>query len=169
MPLRGDNMAEKTLGEQLMDSLTRYTTEKEKEINKAALSIQKEMLSEVTAASPVLDHDHNNGVRRRLVVRRSKNAPAKWGSWDERFAPGRLRAGWIKSTMSPKGKQKIYAVRNKAVPNLVHLVNFKHDHFAHGHFTGEINGNKTDPEFVTKVQNEGIEKFGKEIENILSK
>lgn len=162
-------MSDKPLGEQLMDSLTRYTTEKEKEINTAAVKIQREMLTQVTARSPVQDHDHNNGVRRRLVVRRSKNAPAKWGSWDERFAPGKLRAGWIKSTMSPKGKQKIYAVRNKAVPNLVHLVNFKHDHFAHGHYINEINGNRNNPEFVTKVQNEGIEKFGKEIENILSK
>lgn len=164
-------MAEKTLGEQLMDSLTRYTTEKEKEINKAALSIQKEMLSEVTEASPVLDYQHSGGVRRKLVVRRMGKTPAKWGSWDDRFSPGKLRAGWIKTNLKPKKKvkQKIYAVRNKDVPTLVHLVNFKHDHFAHGHYINEINGNRNNPEFVTKVQNEGIEKFGKEIENILSK
>ena len=161
--------ADKTLGEQLMDSLTRYTTEKEKEIHKAALSIQKEMLSEVVSRSPELDYTHNNGVRRRIVVRRMGKTPAKWGSWGERFSPGRLRAGWIKSTQSPKGKQKIYAVRNKAVPNLVHLVNFKHDNFVHGHFTGEINGNKKNPEFVTKAQDKGIERFGKEIEKILKK
>ena len=163
-------MADKTLGEQLMDSLTRYTTEKEKEINKAALSIQKEMLNEVVSRSPVQDYDHNGGVRRRLIVRRSKNSPAKWDSWGNKFEPGKLRAGWVKATMTPKKKdQKIYAVRNKAVPNLVHLVNFKHDHFAHGHYINEINGNRNNPEFVTKVQNEGIEKFGNEIEKILSK
>ena len=162
-------MADKTLGEQLMDSLTRYTTEKEKEIHKAALSIQKEMLSEVVEHSPELKYKYNNGTRRQIIVHRMKKTPAKWGSWGERFTPGKLRSGWIKSTQSPKGKQKIYAVRNKAVPNLVHLVNFKHDNFVHGHFTGEINGNKKNPEFVTKVQNEGIEKFGKEIENILKK
>ena len=164
---RGDIMAEKTLGEQLMDSLTRYTTDKEKEIHKAALSIQKEMLGEVISRSPVQDYDHNGGVRRRLMVRRSKNSPAKWGSWGEKFAPGKFRAGWVKSTMTPKAKsQKIYAVRNKAAPMLTHLVNFKHDHFAHGKFTGEINGNQQNPEFVTDVQNKGIENFGNEIEKM---
>lgn len=163
-------MSNKPLGEQLMDSLTRYTTEKEKEINKAALSIQKDMLNEVISQSPMQNYQHNGGVRRKLVVRRMGKIPAKWGSWGDRFSPGKLRAGWIKSTMKPKKKdQKIYAVRNKAVPNLVHLVNFRHDHFAHGHYINEINGNRNNPEFVTKVQNEGIEKFGKEIENILSK
>ena len=162
--------ADKTLGEQLMDSLTHYTTEKEKEIHQAALSIQKEMLSEVVSRSPELDYTHNNGVRRRIVVRRMGKTPAKWGSWGERFSPGRLRAGWIKSTMKPKSKnQKIYAVRNKAVPNLVHLVNFSHSNFVHGKYTGEIKGNINNPEFVTEVQNKGIEKFGKEIENILNK
>ena len=55
-------MADKTLGEQLMDSLTRYTTEKEKEINTAAVKIQREMLTQVIARSPVQDYDHNNGV-----------------------------------------------------------------------------------------------------------
>ena len=163
-------MADTSLGEQLMNSLTRYTTDKEKEINAAALKIQKEMLSEVTAKSPVQDYTHNGGVRRRLMVRRSKNSPAKWGSWGDKFAPGKFRAGWIKSTMTSKAKsQKIYAVRNKAAPMLTHLVNFRHDHFAHGKFTGEINGNQQNPEFVTKVQNEGIEKFGNEIEKILNK
>lgn len=163
-------MADKTLGEQLMDSLTRYTTDKEKELNAAAVKIQKEMLSEVTAHSPVQNYNHNNGVRRRLVVRRSKNSPAKWDSWGNKFAPGKFRAGWVKSTMTPKSKnQKIFAVRNKAEPMLTHLVNFRHGHFAHGKYTGEINGNRTDPEFVTKVQNEGIAKFGNEIEKILNK
>lgn len=163
-------MAEKTLGEQLMDSLTRYTTEKEKEINKAALSIQKEMLSEVVEHSPELKYKYNNGTRRQIIVHRMKKTPAKWGSWEGKFSPGKLRAGWIKSTMKPKSKnQKVYAVRNKALPNLVHLVNFKHAHYAHGIYTGDINGNVRSPEFVTKVQDKGIERFGKEIENILNK
>ena len=163
-------MADKTLGEQLMDSLTQYTTEKEKEINKAALNIQKDMLNEVISQSPVQDYQHNGGVRRRLIVRRMGKTPAKWGSWEDRFSPGKLRAGWIKSTMKPKAKnQKIFAVRNKALPHLVHLVNFKHAHYAHGIYTGEINGNEKNPEFVTKVQDKGIERFGKEIENIIKK
>ena len=163
-------MSEKPLGEQLMDSLTRYTTEKEKEINKAALSIQKDMLNEVIANSPKQDYQHNGGVRRRLIVRRMGKTPAKWGSWEDRFSPGKLRAGWIKSTMKPKAKnQKIFAVRNKALPHLVHLVNFRHAHYAHGIYTGDINGNEKNPEFVTKVQDKGIERFGKEIENILKK
>lgn len=167
---RGDIMADKTLGEQLTDSLTRYTTDKEKEIHKAALSIQKEMLSEVISRSPVQDYDHNGGVRRRIVVRRMGKTPAKWGSWGDRFSPGKFHAGWVKSTLSPKSKkEKIYAVRNKAVPNLTHLVNFEHLHYAHGKNTGEINGNEHDPKFVTNVQDKGIEKFGKEIEKILNK
>ena len=98
-----------------------------------------------------------------------KKSPAKYGSWGNKFSPGSFHAGWIKSTQSPKGKQKIYAVRNKTAPMLTHLVNFRHDHFSHKKYTGEINGNYENPEFVTKVQNEGIERFGKEIENILSK
>ena len=163
-------MPEKSLGEFLTDSLTRYTTDKEKEIHQAALSIQKEMLAEVISRSPVQNYSHNGGVRRRLVVRRSKNSPAKWGSWEGRFSPGKFHAGWIKSTLSPKSKkEKIYAVRNKAVPNLTHLVNFRHSHFSHGKYTGEIPGNRRDPEFVTNVQDKGIEKFGNEIEKILSK
>lgn len=163
-------MAEKTLGEQLMDSLTRYTTEKEKEIHKAALSIQKDMLNEVIANSPKQDYQHNGGVRRKLIVRRIGKTPAKWDSWGNKFAPGKFRAGWVKATMTPKKKdQKIYAVRNKAAPMLTHLVNFKHAHYAHGIYTGDINGNEKSPEFVTKVQDKGIERFGKEIENILKK
>ena len=162
-------MANNSLGEFLTESLTRYTDEKEKEIHKAALEIQKDMLNEVIARSPVQDYTHNGGERRRIIVHRMKNSPAKYGSWGNKFSPGSFRAGWIKSTQSPKGKQKIYAVRNKTAPMLTHLVNFKHDHFSHKKYTGEINGNYENPEFVTKVQDEGIEKFGKEIENILSK
>ena len=162
-------MAENSLGEFLTDSLSRYTTEKEKEIHKAALQIQKDMLNEVQTKSPVQNYAHNGGTRRRLIVRRMGKTPAKWGDWGGKFSPGKFRAGWIKSTQSPKGKQKIYAVRNRAVPMLTHLVNFRHSHFAHKKYTGDINGNRTSPEFVTKVQNEGIEKFGKEIENILNK
>ena len=162
-------MSGNSLGEFLTESLSRYTTEKEKEIHQVALKIQKEMLYEVSARSPVQNYPHNGGVRRRLVVRRSKKSPAKWGSWDDNFSPGKFRAGWIKSTLSPKGKQKIYAVRNKAFPMLTHLVNFRHAHFSHGKYTGDIDGNRSNNEFVTKIQNEGIEKFGKEIENILNK
>ena len=162
-------MAENSLGEFLVESLSRYTTEKEKEIHKAALQIQKEMLSEVQAKSPVQSYTHNGGTRRRIIVHRMKNSPAKWGSWGNKFSPGSFRAGWIKSTLSPKGKQKVYAVRNKAAPMLTHLVNFKHSHFSHKHYTNDINGNKANPGFVTKVQNEGIERFGNEIENILNK
>ena len=154
-------MADNSLGEFLTDSLSRYTTEKEKEIHKAALQIQKEMLSEVQAKSPVQNYTHNGGTRRRIVVHRMKNSPAKWGSWGNKFSPGSFSAGWIKSTQSPKGKHKIYVVRDKAVPMLTHLVNFRHSHFAHKKYTGDINGNRTSPEFVTKVQNDGIERFGK--------
>lgn len=161
-------MAEKPLGEQLMDSLTQYTTEKEKEINKAALSIQKDMLNEVISQSPVQDYQHNGGVRRRIIVRRIGKSPAKWGSWEGKFSPGKLRAGWIKTDLKPKKKvkQKIYAVRNKDVPTLVHLVNFDHDLKSHGNDTGYV---VHGTQYVTKVQDKGIERFGKEIENILNK
>ena len=160
---------ENSLGEFLTDSLSRYTTEKEKEIHKAALEIQKDMLNQAAAKSPVQHYSHNGGERRRIIVHRTKKSPAKYGSWGNRFSPGSFRAGWVKSTQSPKGKQKIYAVRNKKAPMLTHLVNFRHDHFSHKKYTGEINGNKLNPEFVTKIQNEGIEKFGREIEDILTK
>lgn len=162
-------MADNSLGEFLTDSLSRYTTEKEKEIHKAALQIQKDMLSEIQTKSPVQNYTHNGGTRRKLIVRRMGKTPAKWGSWGNKFSPGSFRTGWIKSTLSPKGKQKVYAVRNKTAPMLTHLVNFKHDHFSHKHYTGTISGNRTNPEFVTKVQNEGIERFGNEIETILNK
>ena len=161
-------MADKTLGEQLMDSLTRYTHDKENEIAKAAAEIQKEMLNEITSTSPVLQYNHNGGVRRRNVSRRQKNSPTKWGSWGERFQPGRVRTGWVKSTFKPKAenKEKIYAVRNKNTPQLIHLLNFDHDHKSHGEETGRV---VHGTQFVTKVQDKGIEKFGKEIEDILKK
>ena len=162
-------MAENSLGEFLTESLSKYTTEKEKEIHQAALKIQKDMLNEVKNRSPVQDYSHNGGERRRIIVHRMKKSPAKYGSWGNKFSPGSFRAGWIKSTQSPKGKQKIYAVRNKTAPMLTHLVNFRHDHFSHKKYTGTIPGNRANPEFVTKVQDEGIERFGKEIKDILNK
>ena len=126
------------LSDEIMRDISKYTADTEKEILSAASKIQKEMLSQVTDNSPVRK------------------------SFYGKNPPGTLQRGWVNYT-SKKDDAKIFAVRNKAAPKLVHLVNFSHEHFSHGRRAGTVTGTR----FVTKAQEQGVKRLDDEIKKML--
>ena len=126
------------LSDEIMRDISKYTSDTEKELLSAASKIQKEMLSQVTDNSPV-----------------RKSAYGK-------NPPGTLRRGWVNYSYT-KDEKKIFAVRNRAAPKLVHIVNFTHAHYSHGKRTGTVTGTQ----FVTKAQEQGVKRLDDEIKKIL--
>ena len=92
-------------------------------------------------------------IQKEMLSQVTDNSPVRKGT---------LKRGWVNYT-SQKDGNKIFAVRNKAAPKLVHLVNFSHEHFSHGKRTGTVTGTK----FVTKAQEQGMRKLDTEIKKIL--
>lgn len=76
---------------------------------------------------------------------------------------GKMKSGWAKATVYLGGK-KVYAVRNKARPTVVHLLNFDRRHYSHGKPSraGTLQGSG----FVDKVQEEANAKLNSEIKKI---
>ena len=52
------------MGAQIIADLTRYTEDVKSEIRQAARKVQREMLPEITAATPIRPYPWNHGVRR---------------------------------------------------------------------------------------------------------
>lgn len=122
-----------------------------KEIRKAMNKIQNEMLTDIQNTTPVRKYEWNDGV-----VRIHTGA----GLVNSSHQPGMLKAGWVKETVKNFGDEYVLAVRNKALPTVVHLVNFDHDHYSWGARKGVIKGT----EFVDNAQEEAQEKVDKKVE-----
>ncbi len=149
----------------LIDHYLHWTQEKEKKIENAAKTIQTRMLNELPIVTPVRRYPYNGGIVRHITANRVGNTSARRENTPANEQPGAMKAGWIKATVTlgVDGRKRVYAVRNKNLPSVVHLINFKRDHYSHGKITGEIPGN----DFVTNVQKKAQEDLDKEITRIM--
>ncbi|MCM1524128.1 MAG: hypothetical protein NC120_06680 [Ruminococcus sp.] len=151
--------------EALIEHYIRWSREKEQKIENAAKKHQRLMRDELINISPVRHYPHNGGIVRHITANRIGNIPAKRQIAPEYEQPGTLRSSWIKSTVSlsfSSGKM-VYAVRNKNLPSVIHLLNFERDHYSHGKMTGELYGSY----FVTSVQERAQEALDIEIAEIM--
>lgn len=152
------------IGDAVLRDLKTWTDEKTEKVNKAAKKIQQEMKRQIEAATPVRDYPYNNGTVMRIIVHRGGNV--KRAVWQQaEHQPGAMKKGWTTVTLNKNYWKKIYGVRNKAYPSLIHLVNFDHDVVSHGEKTWRV---VHGTEFVTKVQKNGQDKLDAEIKKILS-
>ncbi len=120
------------IGEQIIKDMKEWSAEKEKKVDKAMSGIQKEIKVKLEAHKSEREKDQGVHPNR-----------------DHKTAPGTMRQNWGNATLNKIVKDaKIKAVRNKALPSVVHLVNFDHTIKAHGRIVGEYDGNN----FVTDVQ-----------------
>lgn len=149
----------------LIDHYLHWTQEKEKKIENAAKKIQTKMLNELPIVTPVRHYPYNGGVVRHITANRVGNAPAKRENAPDNEQPGAMKAGWVKATVTLGGisGKRIYAVRNKNQPSVVHLINFDRNHYSHGKITGKIPGNN----FVTTVQENAQKELDREITRIM--
>lgn len=92
-------------------------------------------------------------IQREMLSEVRDNTPVRTGT---------MKRGWVNQTYTKDGN-KVFAVRNKAAPKLVHIVNFTHAHFSHGKRTGSAAGT----EFVNEAQEQGIRKLDEKIKDIL--
>lgn len=160
-------MGDSHIGDAISQDISKWTGEKEKQVQTAARKIRNDMRTELEKVTPVRNYPYNNGVVRRIVVRRigsgKKAQKAIRENAPDAYQPGAMRAGWINATLKNKDGRYVIGVRNKTVPMLIHLVNFDHDLVTHGKRKGVVHGIR----FVTKVQDEGQKKLGEEIQKIL--
>lgn len=163
MAYRRNNSA---LGDAILQDINRWSNEKQDKLNKAAKKIQDQMFRELSEgdATPVRNYPHNNGTVMRIVVHRGGGVKKAVREKAE-HQPGDIKAGWAKVTFKQKNGARIFGVRNKAYPKLIHLINFDHDVVSWGEDTGKTaKGSK----FVTKVQEKGQQKLDEEIKKILN-
>lgn len=157
-------MANSSTDEALIEHYIRWNREKEQKIENAAKELQGQMLRELPGVTPVRHYPHNGGVVRHITANRAGNSPAKREDAPEYDQPGAMRAGWVKATVTlGRNGNRVYAVRNKALPSVVHLLNFKRDHYSHGKITGELPGNN----FVTNVQEKAQQELDRKITRIM--
>lgn len=170
-------MGDSHVGDAILQDISKWTGEKEKQIQTAARKIRNEMRTDLEkeldkkspngTGTPVRNYPHNNGVVMRITVHRigsgKKAQNAKREAAPEAYQPGAMRAGWVNAALRNKEGRYIIGVRNKTVPMLIHLVNFDHDLVTHGKRKGVVHGIR----FVTKVQDKGREKLDEEIKKIL--
>lgn len=156
-----------TIGEVLSRDLRRYSYTIDQEIRQAMRDIQKEMVTDITAITPIRHYPWNNGIKRRIITRYEtetgqkrtvrENAP-------ENDQPGSMRKGWIKATLDDTTEKLVIGVRNKTRAPAIHLVNFGHDMYTHNHrIVGYVQGNG----FVDRVENDARQKLDAEINQIL--
>ncbi len=137
------------IGEQIIKDMQKWSAEKDKEVDKAMSEIQKKMKID-------------------LEFQRSKREKEQSVYPDRRHKtePGTMRQNWGNVTLTKMVKNtKIKAVRNKALPTVVHLVNFGHTIKSHGRTVGEYKGN----DFVSDVQEWGNKELDKKIREIYEK
>lgn len=150
--------------EALIEHYLRWSKEKEKKIENAAKALQAKMLSELPAVTPVRRYPYNGGVVRHITASRMGNTPAQRENAPDNEQPGAMKTGWVKATVKlGKNGNIVYAVRNKNLPSVVHLLNFDRNHYSHGKITGKIPGN----DFVTKVQENALKELDREITRIM--
>lgn len=148
----------------LIEHYLRWSEEKEKKIENAAKVLQTKMLNELPAVTPVRHYPHNGGIVKHITANRSGNSPAQREVAPDYEQPGAMKAGWVKATVKlGKNGNRVYAVRNKNLPSVVQLLNFKRDHYSHGKITGELPGNN----FVTTVQENAQKELDREITRIM--
>lgn len=141
-----DHMSE-NIGEQIIKDMTKWSAEKDKQVLSAMSEIQKQM-------------------KLNLEFQRSKREiqQSVYPNRHYKTEPGTMRENWANASLSHLGKWKaqVKAVRNKAMPTVVHLVNFGHIVKAHGRIVGEYKGNNV----VTDVQEWGVKELEKKIKEI---
>lgn len=151
-----------SLADEIMKDINRWRADTDSKIQTAAERLQGEMFTEIENASPQREYPWNGGVRMEI----ESYTPLR--KRQANHQPGGFNKGWVKSTVTLRNVGMVYAVRNKKYPQLTHLVNFKHMHKTWGRAAGEIDGNRTHPDFVTEAQDKAAEKLGREIERILN-
>lgn len=154
------------VGDAILQDIEKWSGEKQKEINNAAKNIRNQMRRKLEDITPVQDYPHNNGVVKRIVVRRRGKIPAIKENASADRQPGAMKGGWVNATLKNKQGRYIIGVRNVALPTVVHLVNFDHDVYSHKKFTGVVYHGTG---FVDKVSEWGQEQLDREIQNILNK
>ncbi|MCM1579097.1 MAG: hypothetical protein NC078_09905 [Ruminococcus sp.] len=77
--------------------------------------VQNEMLADVIAMSPYNEYE----------TKETKKV-------------GHMRIGWVKDEMKPKKHKKMFIVRSRNKPTVIHLVSFPHAHFSHRRATGTV-------------------------------
>ncbi len=162
--MNDDYMGNEHLCDAILGDIKKWTGEKQKEIEKSARKIQNQIKQKLEETTPVENYPYNNGVKMEIVVQRRKKIKAIKAHAERQ--PGLMKSGWTKATLKNKDKKYVIGVRNKAVPSLVHLVNFDHRVVAHKKDTGVMYHGS---HFVDKVQEWGQKEFEKEIEKILNK
>lgn len=135
------------IGEQIIKDMEQWSADKEKQLDKAMSKIQKDMKLN-------LEFQRSDREKEQSVYPNRKH----------KTEPGTMRKNWINISLSRLGKTqgKIKAVRNKAMPTVVHLINFDHMIKAHGRIVGEYKGNS----FVSDVQEWGNKELEKKIREI---
>ena len=146
------------IGEQIRRDLDRYSDDVKNEIRKAMRNIQRDMVSDITATTPIRPYPWNNGViRERLAGRIRVKAP-------DNEQPGAMKSSWVTATLKNTDTRYVIGVRNKARPHVVHLVNFGHDMYTHNYrIVGRVQGKP----FVDEVQERAMQRLDTEITRIL--
>lgn len=149
---------------QLTNDLNNWTQEKEKEIEKAAKDIQKEMKTKVVATSPIENYPSRSGIKNKIIVHRQPPGVPQAIKERAKYQPGDFKNSWVPVTYNTKRKNAIiYGVRNKRY-QLTHLLNFEHAHFTWGRNIGVTKGTG----FVDDVSDWGRQKLDREINRILN-
>lgn len=154
-----------TLSDAILQDINKWSGEKQDKINKVAKKTQNQMLTELSQGNttPVRNYPHNNGTVMKIIVHRGGEVK-KAKRQISQHQPGAIKEGWEKVTLKQKNGKRVLGVKNKAYPQLIHLINFDHDVVSWGEDTGKTaKGSK----FVTKVQEKGQQKLDEEIKKIL--
>ncbi|MCC8042419.1 MAG: hypothetical protein LIO69_02710 [Oscillospiraceae bacterium] len=161
----------KSITEQIFDGIVSYNNNTVQAAAAAARRIQREMLAEVTAVSPVRKYptpEHDTGVVKEITVHRNPPAVPKAVHTEKAayYQPGYFKAGWASKTNTYKDSgAKRYFVYNKNMPTVTHLLNFDHVLVTHGALRGVVHGSR----FLDDVQEKAMNEFENELSRIYHK
>lgn len=139
-----------SLSDEMYNDILKYTDKVKSDCDKIAKDVQKQMLAQIPSETPV----------------------GEYGINDKRRQREHMRDGWVKSTMKlKKSDGRLYAVRNRTKPSVVHLVNFPHRITAIEYqgstaapllYRTEKGKTQGDP-FVDRVQDKGTEELDRRL------
>lgn len=148
----------------LIEHYTLWSRDKTQRLENEAKQLQNKMAAELPPQTPVQKYNSRSGVVNHITVNRVGNNPAVRVTAPDYEQPGAMRQGWQKATVKlGKNGQKVYAVRNKALPTIVHLINFDRDFFSHGQIKKRLSGSF----FVTNIQDTAAEELKEKIRQIM--
>lgn len=118
-----------SIGEQMSRDIIGWSKEFQAELKNEMMSLQNQMIMDAAAGTPT----------------------AERGTL--KYPPGTMKAAWGKGTLVNTDARFVTGVRNRKMPQVVHLITKPRVHYSHGKATGTLQGDDFIGRISEKYQN----------------